>query len=191
MPEWFGAAYNASHIPIAISDACLPENPLVYVNPAFVELTGYDADRCVGKNCRFLQCEETDARDKRVISEAITTRVSIEGVILNERADGGRFTNVVILKPVTRFDDSCFVIGCLLDATRLGPIEALRERLDRRRRSDFRDDTDLIGSMLRGNRSRANSIFLKFESRLLQQHSADQRNAARGGAKRVSRPQGD
>lgn len=40
---------------ITISDPSLPDNPLIYVNKGFEELTGYTAREVLGKNCRCLQ----------------------------------------------------------------------------------------------------------------------------------------
>ena len=31
------------------------DNPIIYTNPAFTEITGYAADEILGRNCRFLQ----------------------------------------------------------------------------------------------------------------------------------------
>ncbi|MFL5257423.1 MAG: PAS domain-containing protein, partial [Rhodopila sp.] len=45
---------------MALADTNLPDCPLVYVNPAFCDLTGYTSEEAVGRNCRFLQGPETD-----------------------------------------------------------------------------------------------------------------------------------
>ncbi|WP_299803742.1 PAS domain S-box protein, partial [Sulfuricurvum sp. RIFOXYD2_FULL_44_160] len=38
---------------ITITDPSLPDNPLIYVNRAFSETTGYSFEDAVGRNCRF------------------------------------------------------------------------------------------------------------------------------------------
>ena len=45
---------------IIITDAGQPDNPIVYVNPAFERLTGYSAEELIGRNCRFLQGPDTE-----------------------------------------------------------------------------------------------------------------------------------
>src|SRR5690606_31444781 len=45
---------------IVISDAVAKDNPIIYCNQAFLEMTGYDSDDVLGKNCRFLQCDDRD-----------------------------------------------------------------------------------------------------------------------------------
>ena len=38
----------------------MPDNPIVYVNSAFEEISGYPADEVLGYNCRFLQADDRD-----------------------------------------------------------------------------------------------------------------------------------
>ncbi|WP_277991548.1 PAS domain-containing protein, partial [Vibrio parahaemolyticus] len=47
---------------ILFTDPNLPDNPIVYVNPAFTAITGYKATEVLGRNCRFLQGAQTDAK---------------------------------------------------------------------------------------------------------------------------------
>src|SRR5215213_9927172 len=53
-------AVTASTNSIVISDPNQPDDPLVYVNPAFERTTGYTAEEVLGRNCRFLQDEDRD-----------------------------------------------------------------------------------------------------------------------------------
>lgn len=39
---------------ITITDPTQRDNPMVYANEQFRELTGYDEDEILGRNCRFL-----------------------------------------------------------------------------------------------------------------------------------------
>ncbi len=48
-------AVRSSGNGVVITDATLPDNPIVYVNPAFELMTGFSAEEAVGRNCRFLQ----------------------------------------------------------------------------------------------------------------------------------------
>ena len=59
---------------LAISDPTLDDNPLVYVSDAFERLTGYSREVVVGRNCRFLQGEDTDPEAVKKIGEAIRNR---------------------------------------------------------------------------------------------------------------------
>ena len=53
-------AVAASSNGIVITDPKLPDNPIVYVNPAFEKISGYTVDEVMGRNCRFLQGEDRD-----------------------------------------------------------------------------------------------------------------------------------
>ena len=59
-------AVLATRVSFTITDPHRPDGPLVWVNPAFTETTGYTFDEAVGSNCRFLQGPDTDrARGRR------------------------------------------------------------------------------------------------------------------------------
>ena len=45
---------------MVLCDTRQPGHPIVYANPAFLELTGYTIDQVLGRNCAFLHGPETD-----------------------------------------------------------------------------------------------------------------------------------
>jgi PAS domain S-box-containing protein len=93
------AAHDAS-VAITVADLTAPDQPLVYVNPAFERLTGYDAADVLGRNCRFLQGDEHDHRERAAIRDAIAGGRSVNTLILNFRRDGRPFWNEFHLSPV-------------------------------------------------------------------------------------------
>ena len=99
----FETAVHRTRMAMALSDPNLPDCPLVYVNPAFTKLTGYDLEASVGRNCRFLQGPETDREAVRRIRQAVADRQSIDEEIYNYRRDGSGFWNALYMSPV--FDD--------------------------------------------------------------------------------------
>eukprot|EP00611_Tribonema_gayanum_P025740 TRINITY_DN5952_c0_g1_i1.p1 TRINITY_DN5952_c0_g1~~TRINITY_DN5952_c0_g1_i1.p1 ORF type:complete len:371 (+),score=127.91 TRINITY_DN5952_c0_g1_i1:176-1288(+) len=76
-----------------ITDASLPDNPIVFASSGFLTLTGYAADQILGRNCRFLQGPETDPRAVAVIRSAIERGEDTSVCLLNYRADGTTFYN--------------------------------------------------------------------------------------------------
>ncbi len=96
---------------ILITDASLPDNPVIYVNPAFERLTGYSAEETVGRNCRFLQGEDTDRETVAAIREAIKAEQEINVVILNYKKDGTPFWNDLTIAPVR--DEAGTVTHCI------------------------------------------------------------------------------
>lgn len=85
---------------LSITDAHLPDNPMVYVNPAFEQITGYAAPEVIGRNCRFLQGSGTDPKSIKVLREAIQHQEAVRVEILNYRKNGTPFWNELSISPV-------------------------------------------------------------------------------------------
>ncbi len=97
-------AINEAPVGITIASAESDDEPLVYINEAFEELTGYPAEEVLGRNCRFLQGEETDPEAVERMSAAIDAEEPVSVELRNYRRDGEAFWNKVDIAPV-RGDD--------------------------------------------------------------------------------------
>jgi PAS domain S-box-containing protein len=86
---------------VTIVDLRLPDQPLVYVNPAFERLSGRAAAEVLGRNCRFLQGRDTDPAAVGRIRRAVAAGEPVREVLLNVRADGSTWWNECTLTPVT------------------------------------------------------------------------------------------
>jgi PAS domain S-box-containing protein len=118
-------AVDEAPVGISVSDPSVADNPLIYVNGTFEELTGYDAEAVLGRNCRFLQGEDTDPETVAEIREAIDDREPVSVELLNYRADGTPFWNRVTIAPVE--DESGTVTNFV------GFQEDVTERIERER----------------------------------------------------------
>jgi phosphoserine phosphatase RsbU/P len=85
---------------ITISDARLPDNPLIYANAGFERLTGYSVAEVLGRNCRFLQGPATDEAALNELRAAIREQREITVQLLNYRKDGATFWNRLSVTPV-------------------------------------------------------------------------------------------
>jgi PAS domain S-box-containing protein len=94
------------HSPIAtvVSDPNREDNPLIAVNDAFLEMTGYTADEVLGRNCRFLRGPDTENAQTKNLREAIYEKRTTLAELINYRKDGSRFRNAVMIAPL--FDDN-------------------------------------------------------------------------------------
>ncbi len=114
---------------ISVSNARLPDLPLVYVNPAFEVMTGYSLEEVQGINCRFLQREEHDQPGVTLIREAIKDEREVVAIIKNYRKDGTSFWNELSLSPIRNRDGVLtHFVGIQSDVTARVEFEAaLRE----------------------------------------------------------------
>ncbi|MFC6732522.1 MULTISPECIES: bacterio-opsin activator domain-containing protein [unclassified Haladaptatus] len=97
-------AMNEAPVGIAISDATQPDNPLTYVNDSFVEMTGYTETEIIGRNCRFLQGEDSDPAAVTAMRQAIAAEEEVAVVVKNYRKDGEMFWNRVNIAPIRDAD---------------------------------------------------------------------------------------
>lgn len=96
----FAAAVRVTRLPMVVTDPRQPDNPVVFANDAFCRMTGYKRDEIIGRNCRFLQGPETDAKTMGRIRAAVAAAEPIEIDIRNHRKDDEPFWHGLLLAPV-------------------------------------------------------------------------------------------
>lgn len=93
-------AVVASSEGIVVTDPNRPGDPIVYVNPAFEEITGYSAEEVLDRNCRFLQREDRDQPQLDTLRRALREVRECSVVLRNYRKDGTMFCNELSVSPV-------------------------------------------------------------------------------------------
>lgn len=114
----FAAAMRTTRMPMLITDPRQPDNPIIFVNDAFLKLTGYTRQETMGKNCRFLQGPGTNTEDVDKVKQAIQSVESIEIDLLNYRKDGSVFWNRLLVSPVFSNGTLTYFFASQLDVTR-------------------------------------------------------------------------
>jgi len=71
IPQILTKILDSSVNGITLADPDLKDMPLVYVNNAFLKMTGYTMEEVVGKNCRFMQGEDREQKERQIMQEAI------------------------------------------------------------------------------------------------------------------------
>ena len=118
-------AIDDANVPITLADPSKEDDPLVYVNGAFEEVTGYSPEETLGRNCRFLQGEGTEPGKVVALREAIENEESISVELRNYRKDGSEFWNHLTVTPI--YDDNGQLVrylGTQRDIT----VQKIRER---------------------------------------------------------------
>ena len=83
------------HVSFCITDPHMKDNPVIYISKGFSELTGYEFEDIVGKNCRFLQGPDTAEEDRARIRDAIKLEKDCSVNLLNYKKNGAKFVNEV------------------------------------------------------------------------------------------------
>jgi PAS domain S-box-containing protein len=120
---------------VSLADPDQEDLPLVYVNKAFEEITGYTQEETLGRNCRFLQGTDHDQEGVRKLREAIKNKESVEVTLRNYKKNGELFYNHLLMNPL--FDSKgnlLYFLGVQYDATEHvhanEEISKLHERID-------------------------------------------------------------
>jgi len=129
-------ALDEAPVGITISDADHPENPIIYENDSFAELTAYPPEETVGANHRFLQGPDTDPDRVTELARGIAENRDTRVVLRNYTRDGTMFWNEVEISPISDENgDVTHYVGFQRDVTERKrtkrQLEAKRESLDR------------------------------------------------------------
>ena len=100
IPQILSRILDSSVNGITLADPDIEDMPLVYVNKAFENMTGYKMEEVVGKNCRFMQGEEREQKERYMMQEAIKNNESIEITFKNYRKNGELFYNHLEMSPL-------------------------------------------------------------------------------------------
>jgi two-component system, chemotaxis family, CheB/CheR fusion protein len=93
-------AVDSARNGIVITDPALPDNPIVYANQAFLDLSGYPIEEVLGKNCRFLQGPNRDQPELDELRTALKEGIPFIATLRNYRYNGSLFWNELSISPV-------------------------------------------------------------------------------------------
>ena len=96
----FFAAVEMTRMPMILADPRQEDCPIVFANNAFLDLTGYEENEVLNRNCRFLQGAGTDPGTVTQLREAVRECRPVALEILNYRRDGAPFWNAIFMGPV-------------------------------------------------------------------------------------------
>ena len=99
---------------------------LLYVNKAFEKMTGYSAEECLYKDCRFLQKDDVQPEMEKM-RQSIQEEIAVRVLVRNYRKDGSLFWNDLSITPYfDPIDGVMYYIGIQKD---ISNFVALQEEL--------------------------------------------------------------
>lgn len=171
------AAALIAHSPIAavVSKPDLADNPIVECNAAFEALTGYRRDEIIGRNCRFLRGDGTEAELSSKLRDAVARRQPAMVHILNYKKDGTPFRNAVMIAPV--FDDKGkieYFIGSQVEVSEAEEVIGSARASDASSRIDrlTRRQREILLQMAKGRLNKQIAFELGLSERTVKMHRA-------------------
>ncbi|MFO7832691.1 MAG: PAS domain S-box protein [Halohasta sp.] len=140
----YRTAMDAATVGITITDATAEDNPLVYANRRFEELTGLEVDEMLGRNPRFVQSPRTDQRTIAEIRRAVDAGEPISVELINQHASGTEWYNGLDISPVHQDGELTHFLGFQRDVTAARTQQNELAVLDRVLRHNLRNRLNVI-----------------------------------------------
>ena len=107
-----------------------PDGAILYVNPAFTEITGYSRDHVIGKNMRILQSGRQSQSFYEAMWLSIRTHDSWSGTIWNRRKDGEIYQEWLSISVIrNEHQETIAYVGMFSDISSIRSREHQLERL--------------------------------------------------------------
>jgi PAS domain S-box-containing protein len=135
LPEDFNVlamALESTNSGVVITDCRQPDNPIIFCNHAFENMTGYSREEIIGQNCRFLQGNDRAQDELIVLGENIAKGVPVTVELRNYHKNGTLFWNELSIAPVRDTEGAVsHFIGIQNDVTRKKTMEIdLMQQID-------------------------------------------------------------
>src|SRR5829696_4443565 len=96
----FVEAVRVTRMPMLVTDATLPGNPIIFANQAFISLSGYTEEELLGQDPHFMNGDETNPASIRQYESAIADGRDVTLEILQYRKDGAPFRAMLFASPL-------------------------------------------------------------------------------------------
>lgn len=118
---------------VTLADPDMEDAPIVYANKAFEDMTGYSQEEIIGRNCRFLQGQDSDQEGIGILREALSKHEKVEVTLRNYKKNGELFFNKLNITPLLdNKGNVIYYLGVQYDVTELVRAEEEINRLGSR-----------------------------------------------------------
>jgi two-component system phosphate regulon sensor histidine kinase PhoR len=159
LPEDFNVlamALESTNSGVVITDYRQLDNPIIYCNHAFENMTGYNREEVIGLNCRFLQGSDLGQDALLELNESVMKGIPVTVVLRNYQKGGKMFWNELSLAPVrdhegvvTHFIGIQTDITCkrTMETDLMEQIDLLNDRLEKQNKYIKKVEEILFGIM--------------------------------------------
>lgn len=120
------------------------DGEITYVNPAFEEITGYEAREAIGRTPRLLKSEETDEGFYEDLWGTVTAGEVWEGTLVNRRKSGELYYAHQTIAPVVVDGEVDEFVAVQTDVTELRERRKQVEKLENVLRHDLRNRLNVV-----------------------------------------------
>ena len=158
---FLASVIDRSPASVAIARA-VDDLPLIYVNDAFTELSGFERTEVLGQNCRMMSIEDPESEVRTEIRQALAARREGTFIVRNRRKDGTLFWNRLQLFPIQdEQGETTHIVATQTDVT--SRIQAEQERDLARQRMESALAATSEGFLILGQRGNVRFMNATFE----------------------------
>lgn len=96
----FVVAAETTRMAMVLTDACKTDNPIIFANDAFLDLTGYGREEVLGQSFNFFMAQIADEGALALIRREFEGNSDTDVEVRCRRKDGSEFWAAVLISPV-------------------------------------------------------------------------------------------
>lgn len=146
--SWLAAAMDNISEGVVVAE-CGADGKVVYVNRAYLAMTGFDEAELLGNECLLLKCADDDAEAGAELAAAVAAGRECELKLRQYTKDGRLFWNQVKVAPIEGDNDVPHVICISTDVTQQEYVKNVLDKVnvlygEMSRRLEYTNETDSL-----------------------------------------------
>lgn len=138
-------ALNSCSNGVIITELAESDYAIIYVNDAFLKMTGYSSEEVLGRNCRFLQKNDKNQTGIKKLRQALNQNSEGDAVLRNYRKNGELFWNEIYIAPIKNEQgNTTHFVGIQNDVTKRDELERRLIKNDAKMKAIFDNVSDGI-----------------------------------------------